>query len=322
MSSYGVAIIGLGAVGRRFLSLMTAHPRFHVAGAWDPDADACAGAQSAAPELRIGADAAAVMAAPETDLVYVACPPLHHRAHVLAALAAGKAVFCEKPLGIDVEESRALVASVDVSGLPAAVNFVYGSAPAGVELGNRLRAGALGNVTGVELRLHFAQWPRPWQASAAAWLSRRAQGGFVREVVSHFLFLSHRLIGPARIERAALRYPSRSGEMAETHILARLDCDGVPVGILGQAGGVGPDIVEFTVWGDEGSCRVRDWYRLDESHDTAWTEVALGAENPAEAAYLRQLDNLAALLDGEAHSMPSFAEALAVQEVIEALLQG
>ena len=40
MTVYNVAIIGLGIMGRRMLTAMTAHDRFHVGGAWAPTAGA------------------------------------------------------------------------------------------------------------------------------------------------------------------------------------------------------------------------------------------------------------------------------------------
>ena len=36
MTVYNVAIMGLGIMGRRMLTAMTAHDRFHVGGVWDP----------------------------------------------------------------------------------------------------------------------------------------------------------------------------------------------------------------------------------------------------------------------------------------------
>lgn len=52
---------------------------------------------------------AALLADPAVDLVYVATPHNHHRAAVEAALAAGKGVLGEKPLGIDAAEVRSMV---------------------------------------------------------------------------------------------------------------------------------------------------------------------------------------------------------------------
>jgi predicted dehydrogenase len=44
------------------------------------------------------------------DVVYLACPPAPRKAYALSAANAGKAVFLEKPPGIDVAGSRDLVA--------------------------------------------------------------------------------------------------------------------------------------------------------------------------------------------------------------------
>lgn len=310
-------IIGLGAVGRRSLANMTAHADFEVVAAWDPSAEASAAAVADVPGLVLAADAQAVIDG-GAEFVYIATPPLFHHDYVVATLEAGKAIFCEKPLGIDVAESRALTERVEASGLKSAINFVFGSAPGAVELAGKLGAGEIGAVAGVDIRLHFATWPRGWQ-EAATWLGKRDQGGFVREVLSHFIFLVERLLGPARIAGASVRYPG--GEAAETAITARLDCGGTQVTVAGSVGGRGPDRVEFTIWGERRSYRMSDWYWLAVSDGGDWIDQLADIADPRAAAYMGQLDNLAAMLDGGAHTMPSFREALRVQELIEALLR-
>lgn len=315
-----VGIIGLGTVGQRTMANMVAHDRFTVTRGWDPERSACKSAVASFGELVIAEGPDGVIGADDVDLVYIACPPLNHREYVLAALEREIPIFCEKPLGIDVAESRELVEKVEASGPPAVVNFVYGAAPGGTVLQERLRGGQLGEVVGVDLRLHFATWPRDWQA-AASWLVKREQGGFVREVVSHFIFLAHRLFGPATIVDAHVRYPPGDDEGAETHVLARFDCGGIPLSIIAMSGGTGPDVVEFTVWGSESSCRLIDWFHLAASDGEEWSELRSKVQNPRQDAFMCQLDNLAAMLEGQPHTLPGFREALAVQEVIEELLR-
>ena len=75
-------------------------------------------------------------------------------------------------------------------------------------------------VERLEIEVAFRAWPRPWQQDAAAWLDARGEGGFTREVVSHFLFLTRRLLGPLALVEAAVSYPP--GDAAETSIRARL----------------------------------------------------------------------------------------------------
>ena len=211
------------------------------------------------------------------DAVYIAVPPLYHREYVEQCVAAEVGIFCEKPLGIDVGESRTMTELVDSSGLPAGVNFVFSAAPSAVELGRRLASGEIGTPIRGDLRMHFSEWPRAWHAQAQ-WLTRRDQGGWVREVVSHYLFLAVRLLGPSTLETSTLRYPDGpGGELSEVDGFARLDASGTPVVVLGTAGGAGPDELTFTVRGTAGSLRIVDWYHLQRTDGTAWQNV-LGSD--------------------------------------------
>ena len=316
----GVAFIGLGIMGHRMLTNMTAHGGFTLVGGWDPSAEAGARTRAAFPGLDIAETPQAIIENLATQVVYIACPPGAHKEHALAAVAAGKAVFCEKPLGVDLAESRALVARVEEAGAKNAVNFPFADAQAANTIGAALKAGELGAIAGADVRLHFARWPRDWQADAL-WLAERAEGGYVREVFSHFAFLIQRLFGPATLMRAALRYPE-DRSLCETHVLAQFDCAGVPVSLAGGTGGTGPDQVEFTVWGEKRSYRLWDWNRLKSSTGEAWRDELTHIADPRQDGYRRMLDNSLAFLEGRPNTMPSFREALAVQELVEAILAG
>ncbi len=319
--AHRVGIIGLGTVGSRFVEQFSAHPDFDLVAAWDPDPEACSAHRQA---VRIAADAAEVVDA--ADVVYIAVPPLFHRLYVEACVAADTAIFCEKPLGIDVTESRELVDLVASSGLPAGVNFVFGAAPSATRLQAALTAGEdgtteIGEIVRGDLRLHFAEWPRAWHARAQ-WLRLRDQGGWIREVVSHFVFLAHRTLGPLRLETSTVAYPDGPhGESCEVDAFARFSAGGHPLVMIGTSEGVGPDVVDFTIRGTAGSLRILDWYRLQTADGDGWSD-ALGSDRSALAAdaYSAQLDALCSMLDGEPTTIATFAEALAVQEVVEAIL--
>ena len=318
MSKYNVAIIGLGIMGRRMLTAMTAHDRFHVAGVWDPDAAQFDAARAAGLPVTAADDAAALITAETTDLVYIACPPAHHAGYAQAAMAAGKAVLCEKPLGVDLAESQALVAAAAASGSVNAVNFSQASSPALTTIQERIAAGATGPLIGADIIVHFSRWPRDWQADAN-WLRFRAEGGYTREVLSHYVFLMERLFGSARLEQAAARYPEDPA-LCETHMQARFDCAGLPVTFTGTVGGAGPDRVEATVRGEKQSLRIEDWVNLLESDGGPWRPSLPEITDPRAEGVRRQLDNLAALIEGRPSHLPSFADALSVQTHIEAML--
>ncbi len=314
----GIAFIGLGIMGHRMLTNMIAHGGFALVGGWDPGPAARDKTRAAFPALTLVEDPAEIIAAAETEVVYIACPPAGHAEHALAALAADKAIWCEKPLGVELDESRALVEAVETAGAKNAVNFPFADAQAANLIDRELKAGRLGDVAGVDIRLHFARWPRDWQAEAT-WLAESAEGGYVREVFSHFVFLTQRLFGPAVLRDAGLRYPEDS-RLCETHFTALLDCGGVPVSAAGSSGGAGPDQVEITIWGQERAYRLWDWNRLKCSTNGTWHDELPDLENPRQDGYMRMLDNFLAFLAGEPNTMPSFRDALDVQQIVEGIL--
>ena len=314
----GIAFIGLGIMGHRMLTNMIAHGGFTLVGGWDPGPAARDKTRAAFPALPLVEDPAEIIAAAETEVVYIACPPAGHAEHALAALAADKAIWCEKPLGVELDESRALVEAVETAGAKNAVNFPFADAQAANLIDRELKAGRLGDVAGVDIRLHFARWPRDWQAEAT-WLAESAEGGYVREVFSHFVFLTQRLFGPAVLRDAGLRYPEDS-RLCETHFTALLDCGGVPVSAAGSSGGAGPDQVEITIWGQERAYRLWDWNRLKCSTNGTWHDELPDLENPRQDGYMRMLDNFLAFLAGEPNTIPSFRDALDVQEIVEGIL--
>ncbi len=319
--TYNVAFIGLGVMGHRMLGNMAKHEAFELYGGWDPDASAREAVKAQYPQIDVAETPDELIARPATDVVYIASPPASHREHVSKAVAAGKPVFCEKPLGVDVADSREMVEDVERSGVLNAVNFPFARAVAADYIIGELKAGGLGDVVGVDVRLHFLSWPRDWQANAAPWLSKRAEGGFTREVVSHYLYLTERLFGRAELQASHAHYPDGPvGEEAETHLLAQLNCGELPVAIAGSVGGTGPDLVEYTVWGSRRSYRIFDWNQLFSSDGGPWERGLAHIADPREEGYVRMLDNFHAQLEGRPHTMASFAEALSVQELVEGML--
>ncbi len=311
-----VGVIGLGIMGRRMIINLVKHSHFTNPCAWDPNPQACADAQAETPELSILGDANGVIEA--ADLVYIATPPLWHRDYAERTMALGKPVYSEKPLGVDVAQSRALVAALEDSGTPNIVNFIQAASHAVTLTKERIDSGALGEIVGADIIVHFTRWPRDWQADAD-WLRFRDQGGYTREVLSHFLYVTQRLLGPATLISSSPVYQDDPA-LCETHISATLNCNGVPVSVLGSSGGAGPDRVEMTVWGSRRSHRLHDWFDLQSSDGGDWQQELAAVKDTRGEAFGLQLDNVAAWVEGRDHILPSARDALAVQELVEAML--
>lgn len=317
--SVRTAIIGLGIMGRRMLEHMNRHEGYEPVLLWDPDPAACAAAREIAPEADIAASPEAAIEG--AGLVYLACPPGPRKTYALAAAAAGKAVFLEKPLGVDVAESEDLVARLEAAGVPVAVNFTQAAGPAMTRVAHAAASGEMGEVLGVDIIVTYGAWPRAWQ-KAADWLRFRAEGGMTREVISHFLFFSERILGPLALVWARPSYPADPA-LCETHMLARLESrDGRPVTVMASVGGAQPDRQELTVKGTKTSHKVSDFYVDSVSDGGAFRPAAPAGEDPRTGSIRAQLDDLQRLIAGQPSRLATPQEALRVQKLVEAMLAG
>ena len=320
MKIYGVGIIGLGYMGRSMLASMTEHDRFRVVCGWDPTAESIDSAKEQHPAIDILPDADTVIAHEEVELVYIAAPPLNHKDYTLQSVGAGKSVYCEKPLGVDIAESRQLVQTVDQSGIAAFINFNLATARDATVVKEQLAAGQLGPVAGININLHVPQWPRAFQLSAG-WLKGREQGGYCREVFSHWVYFTRRLLGDGNLKHTSIRYPVDE-TLCETFVQAELDFSGIPVYISGITGGAGPVGVEYTLWAEKKSFRLSSGGGLKYSDGSDWTDEPMppGAKDRKDAH--RGLDAVVRMLEGDKGAMPGFADGLAVQELVEGILAG
>lgn len=320
-----IGLIGLGVMGQRMLARLALHPRLRAAVVWDADPAAVARTLAAYPGCRAADSAAAVIAAPGLASLYIATPPGPHMALSETAFDAGLAVLCEKPLTTDFDAARRCIARIDRERRHAAVNFSLASSPGLAALQAAWGDGhgaPLDTLQQVDITLAFAAWPRPWQAAAGAWLAQRTEGGFSREVLSHFIFVLQRVLGPATVQRTQPTYPA-DGVGAETAITAQLLAGGVPVTLNGRVGGDAPDDFNRMVWqGSAGAIALQDWFGLQQqSPGGHWQPQGDAAAMRAEGQ-AAQLEQWVALIEGRPHSLPGYAEALAVQQTIEALLAG
>ena len=316
-----IGIISLGVMGQRMLLRMTENPRVRAVLAWEPNASVAADVQKKYPGLRIAATAAEVIGAHGLAGLYIASPPGSHLDYAHQGFDAGLAVFCEKPLTVDFASGRKAIARIEAEKRRAAVNFSLASSPGLVAMTAAVRGGSIGELQRVEIELAFDQWPRGWQAAAGRWLAERAEGGFSREVLSHFVFVLQRALGRATVEESRPDYPA-DGVSAERGLKARLIAGGVPVAIEAKVAGSHPDFNRMTLVGSAGAIELHDWFGLRRRGGAGEWLAEGTAQSNRQIGQMAQLDQLVAMIDGRAHTLPSFAEALAVQETIEAILKG
>jgi predicted dehydrogenase len=313
------AIIGLGIMGRRMLENAVQHPEFEVSGVWDPSPDAIAKTRALLPNAPIAQSAQAAMH--DANVVYLACPPGPRKTYALEAAANGQGVFMEKPLGTDNAQSRDLLTQLEKARLPSVVNFTQAASRGFEELSRAIQAGEVGELLGIDIVVNYPAWPRAWQKEAD-WLRFRHEGGYTREVISHFLFLAGRYLGPLTLQHASPRYP-QDPSLCELDMLARLTtADGRPVTVMATTGGNQPDRQEVTVRGSRLNYQFREFSQLWRSDGGPWTEaIDWTHEDPRTSALQRQLSEVDRWLKGQPHKLATAQEALAVQELVEAMLK-
>jgi predicted dehydrogenase len=319
--SVNLGIIGYGIMGERLLRAALNHDpdTLRVLAVWDPSDAAMQRLRGEFPLIGQTETPEALIAA--SDCVYIASPPTSHLEHARAALSTDKAVFCEKPLSIDIADARAFANEARDSRF--AVNFPFASSFAVDQLKRWIAEGVVGDWQSLEIEVAFAQWPRPWQMDAEAWLDRTEQGGFTREVVSHFLFLTKRMTGHLHLNAAQVEFLEAG--RSERSVAADLSQPDLPITLKGSVGTTEkPDHNTWTLNGSAGSIRLRDWSlaeRLDPASGS-WKEAsdAIPNEKARPLILARQLDKVAALTEGKDQDLATLEEALAVQEVVEAIL--
>lgn len=140
-------------------------------------------------------DYQALIADPEIDVIHICSPNREHYPAARAALAAGKHVVCEKPLGMSSAESAELVALAEASGLVHAVTFNIRFYPLVQQMRAMIARGDLGDIYTV----HGGFW-QDWLLldTDYNWRVESAAGGPLRavgDIGSHWIDLAQFVTG-------------------------------------------------------------------------------------------------------------------------------
>jgi predicted dehydrogenase len=168
------------------------------------------------------------------DVVHVTTPNHAHYEQVMAVLAAGKHVICEKPLAMTSDQSAKMVAQADSSGKVCAVCYNIRFYPLNQQAHGMVQAGDVGTphfITG-----HYHQ---DWLAEATDWNWRldEAKGGALRsvgDIGTHWVDLTSFVTGqkPEAVMAELITFlPERQKPVgaAETFSNAQGDTETVPV---------------------------------------------------------------------------------------------
>jgi scyllo-inositol 2-dehydrogenase (NAD+) len=125
LARLNIAVIGLGRMGRLYAqTVATQISGARLYAVVEPDEMVRNEVATAFAVPHAFRDAADALARPEVDAVIIATPTSSHRALVIAAAEAGKAIFCEKPLALTLDGTREAIEAVDRAGVALQVGFM------------------------------------------------------------------------------------------------------------------------------------------------------------------------------------------------------
>lgn len=143
-------------------------------------------------------DAQALIDDPEVNAIYIATPPSSHKAYTLAAAAAGKPVYVEKPMALDFAECQEMIAACRTAVVPLFVAYYRRALSRFLKIKELLDAGALGAVRSVMITLQQPVRPSHRDPSNLPWRVQPpiAGGGIFVDLASHQLDFLDYVLGP------------------------------------------------------------------------------------------------------------------------------
>ena len=172
-----VAVFGAGRIGRIHASNLAALPGVQLQAICDPSAEAASDlAQSLGAKV---STIEAVLADKQIDAIAICSPTTTHSDLITRAAAAGKHIFCEKPVDLSVPRAQACAEAVKAAGVACMIGFQRRFDPTFNEASRRLAAGDIGNA---EMLIITSRDPG---APPAEYI--KGSGGIFRDMLIHDL---------------------------------------------------------------------------------------------------------------------------------------
>lgn len=315
---HDIAIVGAGRIGRIHAANAARHPGLHLKYIVDPVA---AAAQSLAAETgALVADLDTALADPSVTGVIIASSTDTHLDYSCRAVAAGKAVFCEKP--IDQDLTRARSASASLGGARLFLGFNRRFDPHFQALKARLDSGAVGALETVQITSHD---PAPPPVSYI-----KVSGGIFKDMSIHDFDMARWLLAEpvTQVYAAAscLVDPAiaEAGDVDTAKILLRTGSGKLCVISNSRRSGYGYD-QRIEAFGSKGMVKADN---VLESTVSVWGADGAAADRLQNffldryaAAYRLEMDHFADILSGRAAPAITYADGVGALELAEAAAQ-
>jgi predicted dehydrogenase len=299
----GVALVGIGWWGKKMLNVLAAAPSdIRVVRAVEPNLET-ARALCAEKGVALTADYADALSDPDVEAVVLATPHALHGAQIEAAVAAGKHIFCEKPLALTKAGAEKAVRLCRDAGLVLGMGHERRWEPPVAELLARADAGDLGRIHQIEANFShdkFLALDRDnWRLKAD-----QAPAGGMTATGIHLLDLSVRLLGPAQSVWCVCEQLSSDLPQGDT-VAAYVKFRGGGTSYV-SASLANPFVSRFAVFGSKGWIDIRDKAHVEAPDGWVVTSAKVGgpittAQVPAAEPVKDNLVSFARAVRGGEH---------------------
>lgn len=185
-----IGLLGCGRIGQVHARSVAQNAGARVVAVADAFAEpAAALAAQTGAEVR---ETAALIDSPDVDAVVIGTPTNTHYELIHAAAAAGKAIFCEKPVDMSADRIRDCIAAVENAGVPFLTGFNRRFDPNFANLQSRLRAGEIGVA---EIVTILSRDPAPPPLGYI-----KSSGGIFRDMMIHDFDMARFLLGEEPVQ--------------------------------------------------------------------------------------------------------------------------
>ena len=313
---FDIAVFGAGRIGRIHARNVVAHPALRLKYLVDP---APAAAEVAAQTAAVLADANQVWNDPDIDGVILASPTDLHLEQCLQAVAAGKAVLCEKPLDLDLHRARAASARLTAPDVRLLLGFNRRFDPNFATLQSRLQHGTVGTLESLQITSHD---PAPPPLAYV-----RTSGGLFKDMAIHDFDMARWLLGEEPVEvyasASCLVDPGigAAGDVDTAKTILKSASGRLCVISNSRRSGYGYD-QRIEAFGSRGLLRADN---VLASTVSVWADAGMASDTLQNffldryaEAYRREIAHFADILAGKARPAVGFTDAVAALALAEA----
>ena len=183
----GVAFLGVGRMGRTHIQTLAGIGNARIVVVADPDLAAAERGKDVAHAGRASADPLEAINDPAVEVVVITTPTSTHASLIEASLRAGKAIWSEKPIALDLAETNRVVMLWRETNLPVQLGFMRRFDPGYVRAKELIESGELGRVE------QFRAYSRDTYMPAPKFI--RDSGGSFLDMSVHDFDLARFLVG-------------------------------------------------------------------------------------------------------------------------------